>query len=124
MTWIIRVGDETVSSDDFTIEDLGNIETSAGTIWSVANPLREAKIAKAFLAVAMLHLGKTEQEVIDALNTITLKTLKNTFSLVPDEEEGDEAADPTQDRPAQISRGSSRGPSPKVYRRAPSKESA
>jgi hypothetical protein len=111
MTWIIRVGDEEITSDDFLIEDLEQIEKATDTAWSIANPLRHIAVAKAFLAVAMLRLGKTDREVATALKAVTLKQLKSTFDYKPDDEavvESEEDADPL-DRPAKIGRGSRRG---------------
>ena len=108
MSWLIRWDDVEMSSDDMLIEDLENVEKSTGSPWSVANPLRDIKVARAFLAVAMLRSGKTEEQVADALGKITLATLKTAFDWKPDDEATTEGSAPL-DRPARTSRRSSPG---------------
>ena len=108
--WIIRVGDEKVESDDFLIEDLEAIEKAGGSPWSIANPLRDIKVARAFLAVAMLRQGKTDRETEAELKKMTLKTLKGTFEYRSDDDvPGEDESEDPLDRPVRISRGSSRG---------------
>jgi len=111
MAWIIKWDGKELNSDDFLISDLQEIEKATGEPWSTANCYRSVKVARAFLAVALLRLGKSEMEVADALGTVTLKTLKNTFDFVPDEDdepspEGSVPLAP-RDRLAKTSRGSS-----------------
>jgi hypothetical protein len=128
MSWLIRHNGVQFSSDDFTIEDLGEIEKATGTAWSIANPIREIKQARAFLATAMLRSGRSEAEVEAMLNQITLRSLKNAFEYVADEdadaapEEIDEA-DPLP-APSLITPGSSHGASDKGGPRPSRKRSA
>jgi len=120
MTWKIKWDGEEFSSDDMTIEDLGSIEKATGEPWSTANPLRTVRVAKAFLAVALLNGGRTDDQVAQVLSTVTLKTLKNVFTYEPDEDatEGSAPLAP-RDRLSKTSRGSSHtgrvkgGPRPK-----------
>jgi hypothetical protein len=109
--WVIRVGDVEVLSDDFLIEDLEAVEKTSGVPWSIANPLREIKVARAFLAVAMVRQGKSDREVEAELRTLTLRTLKNTFDYRADEDEDttEDDADPLPPSPLRTSRKSSRG---------------
>ena len=119
--WLIKVGDKTVESDDFTIGDLEEIEKATATPWSIANPLRDIKVARAFLATAMLREGVADREVEQALRTITLRSLKNTFAFKPDDEDEPEVRseeDDPLDRPARTSRASSRGRATKGGSRA------
>lgn len=112
--WIIRVGDDEITSDDFLIEDLETIEKATDTPWSIANPLKDIKVARAFIAVAMVRQGKTDREVTAEMKTLTLRTLKKTFDYKPDDAavvDSEEDADPLA-RPAKTGRGSRRGPRP------------
>ena len=86
MTWIIRWEETEISSDDFLIEDLESIEKATGQPWSILNPYRDVKVAKAFLAVALLRAGKNEQQIELALRVVSLGTLKTTFDYKPDDE--------------------------------------
>ncbi len=110
MTWIIRWNGKEHSSDDFTIADLGAIEKATGTPWSTCNVLRDVKVARAFLAVVMLHEGASEDEVADALGKVTLRTLKSAFEWrVDGEEEEHEEVDPSAQPPNSTSVASSIG---------------
>lgn len=81
MTWIVQWGGQRVSSDDFTLGDLIALEKETGTPWSGLNPLREVKVAVAFLRVAVGRLGGDPDEADSA----TLKQLKHVFAFEPDE---------------------------------------
>lgn len=83
MTWIIKVGGQEISSDDFTLDELGQIEKLADTSWSIANPLRHAPVAKAFLRVAIAKSGGNPQDA----DTLTLREVKKVFSYRPDDED-------------------------------------
>ena len=109
MAWLIRVGDGEVSSDDFTIAELGEVEAAAGEPWSVANPLRSVKIARAFLAVALLRLGRTQDQTADELEALTLRTLKGAFVYVPDDDDEEPAPVGPTSRRGRTTRGSSPG---------------
>lgn len=120
MTWNIRHNGMSFSSDDFLIEDLAEIESATGVPWSVANPLREIKVAKAFLAAAMLRSGRSDVEVETALKMLTLKHLKKAFAFVVDEDdegETDAEPDPSVPPPSPITPGSSTGVPAKDGRR-------
>ena len=111
MSWLIRHNGVEASSDDFLIDDLAQIEKSTGTPWSVANPWRDVKVARAFLAAAMLRAGRGEEEVATALSLLTLKQLKTVFKWVDDDEPpaGEDGQEAPLDRPSPTSRGSSSG---------------
>lgn len=123
--WIIKHNGTEFSSDDFLIEDLENVERATGSPWSTANPLRDVKTARAFLAVAMLRQGSPNAEVETALKLITLKSLKNAFEFKSDdEEEGHEDADPSPDLPETSGRVSRSGPRKRAGHLQPSAASA
>lgn len=87
MSWTIRFRGIEMSSDDFTIEDLGNIERSTDTPWSIANPLAKIDVARAFLAVALIRSGKTEREMVETLRGVTAREFKRAFEFVSDKED-------------------------------------
>lgn len=96
MTWRITFAGVDMTSDDFTIGELGEVEKVSGVPWSIANPLREVKVARAFLAVALLRSGVPDREVAAHLEKVTLRKLKHAFSYEPDEDqEGEEEPDPS-----------------------------
>ena len=108
MSWIVRWQDTEINSDDFLIEDLEQIEKATGTPWSIANPLRDIKVAKAFIAVAMLRAGKSDTQVALALNALTLGTLKTAFDFKPEDEATSESVPTTPKKSrARTSPGSS-----------------
>jgi hypothetical protein len=94
MPWQIALDGVEVSSDDFLIEDLEAAEKASGEPWAVQNPLRSVKVARAWLAIAMARSGSTDAEIAERLGVLTLKTIKNVFSLIPDEGEETDAAAP------------------------------
>lgn len=110
MTWLMRLPDgRKVSSDDFTLGDLGRVEDETGVPWSTANPFRSVKTARAFLRAAYVNAGLGPDDV-DAL---TLGTLKRVFEFREDEpwpETGDGEGDDA-DPPGGSSGGSSSGAS-------------
>lgn len=106
MTWVIQIPDgPKVESDDFTLDDLDKIEKQTGTFWSVMNPLRESKVARAFLQTAYTHAGLDPADV----DNLTMKTLKSMFDFVPDGEVLDAEERPTKPRKGQPRRSSSGG---------------
>ena len=109
MTWIIKLDGIRLESDDFTIAELGEVEKATGEPWSTTNPLRSIKAAEAFLAVVMLRSGRPEPEVIAALESLTLRTLKSAFEWQADEEGEQEERDPSAPNPSSTSPDSSTG---------------
>jgi len=75
------------SSDDFLLDDMEEIEKATGVPWSIANPLREARVARAFLAAALERSGRSEQEIVTTLRMLTLKKLRVAFEYLPDQNE-------------------------------------
>ena len=93
MTWIIRIPDgPEVESDDFLLDDLDRIERESGIFWSVANPLREAKVARAFLKAAYRRAGLDE----DLVDSLRMGQIKSVFRYRPDERAGGDAETPTK----------------------------
>ena len=88
MAWMIKYQGQTLDSDDFTIEELGEVERASGEPWSVVNPLRSVKVARAFLAVLMLRT-MDKDEVPSALKALTLKKMRTAFEYRSDEEDDD-----------------------------------
>ena len=86
MAWTIKYGGQTLDSDDFTIEELGEVERASGEPWSIINPLRSVKVARAFIAVLMLRT-MDKDEVPSALKALTLKKMRLAFEYRPDEDE-------------------------------------
>lgn len=123
--WLIRVDGFEMESDDFTIEELGEIERVSGDPWSVVNPLRSAKAARAFVAIALLRSGLAKDQVADRLAALNLRDLKTAFDYKPED-----AATLVGDQPAPLARrrsttrGSSRGRPAKDGSRLPPDESA
>lgn len=113
MSWRITVGDlPPLDSDDMTVEELGEVERISGTPWSIANPLREVTVAKAFAAVVLLRSGVPEKEVPARLTTLTARDLKNAFEWVEDDAEAEgehEEPDPSAPPPAPTTPASSPG---------------
>lgn len=81
MSWVIRIDGQEVCSDDFTLSELERVEKESDTPWSVANPLRSAAVARVFLKVALIKLGRDPVEV----DTWTLRQLKTMFDYRADE---------------------------------------
>lgn len=107
MTWVMRWGGQEIVSDDFTLGELGRIEDETGVPWSTLNPLREMKVARAFLGIALERTGGDAAE----LDGLTLGRIKAVFDFRPDVPfpGGGEADD---DGPLALSSGgSSRGAS-------------
>jgi hypothetical protein len=74
VTWITRWDGVEHSSDDLTLGDLDRLEQQTGVPWSALNPLREIKVAKAFLALV------SGQDV----EAMTLGQIKAAFDWRPD----------------------------------------
>jgi hypothetical protein len=106
MTWLIRIPDgPVVESDDFTLDDLDRIEKETGTYWSIMNPLRESKVARAFLRTAYRRADMDPAGV----DTLTMRTLKGMFEYIEDASAGDDPQRPTKHRKDQKRRSSSGG---------------
>jgi hypothetical protein len=111
VSWLIKFGGVELDSDDFTIEELGEVEKVSGVPWSLANPLREISVAKAFLAVVLLRTGTSERDLMKELEALTLGKIKRSFEWVDDgsDQEGEEEPDPSDQPPSQTSPPSSPG---------------
>lgn len=106
MTWIVQWDGQRVSSDDFTLDDLIALEKETGTPWSALNPMREVKIARAFLRTAIKHSGGDPDEADKA----TLRRLKHVFEFEEDEPWPGDAEGAEDDAPLDLKgRGSSPG---------------
>jgi hypothetical protein len=80
--WRVHLPDgRTVDSDDFTLDDVERIETLTDVAWATMNPLASLKQAKAFLLVAALHAGATEQQATELLAGLNLRGIKGAFQL-------------------------------------------
>lgn len=107
MAWIIEIGGGRVTSDDFTLEDLGDIEKATEQPWSLLNPLASIPVAREFLRVALRILGDGDPEA--TVQGLKAKELRSAFTFESDVPlEGDEDADPL-DRRSTSTRSSSRG---------------
>jgi hypothetical protein len=109
MSWLIKYHGMEFNSDDFLIEDLGEIEKATGEPWSISNPYRTVAVARAFLAMAMIRTGRPTAEVEATMNLITLRSLKTAFEHVEDSEEEQEERDPSAPTPNSTSPDSSIG---------------
>lgn len=91
MAWIIRTPNGEVSSDDFTLSDLGEVEAETGEPWSTLNVFRSIKVAKAFMRIAYRHVGLDPDEV----DGLTLGAWKHSFDFTEDKPfPGGDDADP------------------------------
>ena len=105
MAWLIKIPDgPVVESDDFTLDTLDQIERETGTYWSVMNPLRESKVARAFLKAAYQMADLDPADV----DTLTMKTLKGMFEYAEDPP-SKEPERPTKHRKDRTRRSSSGG---------------
>ena len=106
MAWIIRIpdGGPQISSDDFTLDQLDSIEKSTGTYWSIMNPLRESKVARAFLKAAYEMADRDPADV----DSLTMKSLKSMFDYI-DDAPSEGQGGPTKARKGQKRRSSSTG---------------
>jgi len=99
MSWLIKWNGSELDSDDLTIADLGRVEKESDTPWSVANPFREVAVARAFLGVAMRRSGMSDADTATAIDGLTLRTMKDAFQWVDDDESGEEADEPDPSDP-------------------------
>jgi hypothetical protein len=115
MGWVITWGGTRYPADDFTLDDLGRCEKESGTPWSLMNPLREARVAKAFLGVVLDRAGVPDGEPRDAyLDRLTLRQVRDIFTYDSDDEDpaGTEVREGSPlGRPAPSSSSSSPGES-------------
>lgn len=100
MSWKIKYDGTEFDSDDFTIAELGMIERQSQTPWSIANAFKSVDVAKAFLTVAMRRQGMLKPAIDDALEGMTLKTLKNSFEWVSEDDDEETAAEPDPSVPS------------------------
>ena len=104
MTWLIKWDGKEVSSDDFTLDELGQVEKEADTSWSIANPLRTALVARAFLRIAIKKLDGDPKDA----DGLTLGKIKRAFVYRDDDEaremeDNEEEPDPlSENSPASL----------------------
>jgi hypothetical protein len=81
--WNIKLGDRwgDVASDDLTLDEVERLETLTEVPWARANPLASLRQAKAWLLVAALHAGATEDEAAGHLAQLNLGGIKGAFQL-------------------------------------------
>jgi hypothetical protein len=121
MPWIVTFDGVQLDADDMTVEELGEVERISGVPWSIANPLREVKVAKAYIAVALLRTGRDKSEVASRLAALRQRDLKGVFDWREDDQEGQgeqEELDPSDPPPAPTSASSSPSEPPVAGRRA------
>ena len=100
MSWRIRICtdgvDVDVDSDSLTLDQVARLEKLAGQPWSLCNPYKSVPAARAFLVVALVRSGGTDEQAEQLLTNLTLRQIKNAFEWVPDEDDGDatEGGDP------------------------------
>lgn len=70
-----------VASDDFTLDEVERLERLTDVPWSRGNPLASLRQAKAWLLVAALHAGATEDEAAGHLASLNLGAIKGAFQL-------------------------------------------
>lgn len=107
MSWRVRWEGFEIDSDDFTVAELGDIETTTGTSWALAIPWASVPVAKAFLAVAMLRAGLSQEQTAEELEKLTWRALKAAFSRIDEADDGGGEPDPLPS--SRSSAGSSRG---------------
>lgn len=81
--WQIRLGEPwgDVVSDDLTLDEVARLETLTDIAWARMNPLAGLRQAKAWLLVAALHAGATEDEAAALLAGLNLGGIKGAFQL-------------------------------------------
>lgn len=84
MAWKIRLDEVEFSSDDLTLEELEAVEETSGEPWSMLNPVRSVKSAKALLAVALMRAGVPDEEIGQRLGALTVKDIKDVFDWEED----------------------------------------
>jgi hypothetical protein len=81
--WNIKLGEPwgDVVSDDLTLDEVARIESLTDIPWAQMNPLGSLRQAKAWLLVAALHAGATEDEAAGHLAQLNLGAIKGAFQL-------------------------------------------
>lgn len=81
--WNIKLGEPwgEVMSDDLTLDEVERIERLTDIPWAKMNPLGSLRQAKAWLLVALLHAGATEDEAAGHLARLNLGGIKGAFQL-------------------------------------------
>lgn len=85
MSWIVRLGGETYSSLDLTLNEIESLETISGQPWALINPLASIRSAKAYLAIFAIREGQAEDVVAKNLESLTLREIHGAFEYVDDE---------------------------------------
>jgi hypothetical protein len=81
----------TASTDDLTLNELETAEKVAGVPWSVMNPLRSTKVARALLALLLIrqHLSSgmdqaaAEEKALEMAGQVTGAQLSDAFTFQP-----------------------------------------
>lgn len=81
--WNIKLGSRwgDVASDDLTLDEVERLEALTDLPWARLNPLASLRQAKAWLLVATLHAGATEDEAAGHLASLNLGAIKGAFQL-------------------------------------------
>ena len=81
--WNIKLGERwgDVASDSLTLDEVERLESLTDTPWARLNPLASLRQAKAWLLVALLHAGATEDEAAGHLAALNLGGIKGAFQL-------------------------------------------
>ena len=85
VAWIVKWDGEEMSSDDLTMEELEAIEDMTGGSWSMLNPVRSVKDAKALLVVAMIRGGADKPDVEKRVRSLTVADIKDAFDWRADD---------------------------------------
>lgn len=85
MSYVIRTTAGEINTDDFTLADLGWCEEQSGTPWSIQNPWKSIKVAKAMHRTALVRLGVAEADAEAATERLTLRQMKSMFQWREDE---------------------------------------
>lgn len=86
MSWVVRLGGESYSSLDLTLNEVEALERISGQSWALINPFTSVASAKAYLAIFALRDGRAEEVVRKELESLTIRELANAFEWVDDEE--------------------------------------
>lgn len=116
MAWVVKIDGHEVDSDDFLLDDLAWIEKRTGSFWSLLNPWKNAEQAKAFIRVALVRSGVSEEDADARCESLTLRDIKGAFDFREDtatparaEGKGSGPTAPTSPSSSPGARGSSGG---------------
>jgi hypothetical protein len=80
--WNIKLGVRgDVASDDLTLDEIERLEKITEVPWAIGNPLASLRQAKAWLLVATMHAGASEEEATEHLAGLNLRDIKGAFQL-------------------------------------------